>query len=69
MIKDGKEEDASAPPTHSGDRLFVLLFITLVEVVEVADVSGFDAHQAGQTLHVFITEGRQKASCHCDKQK
>lgn len=41
--------------TCSSDRLLVLLFVALVEVVQVADISGFDAHQAGQTLHVFIT--------------
>lgn len=42
--------------TCSSDRLLVFLFVALVEVVQVADISGFDAHQAGQTLHVFITE-------------
>lgn len=42
--------------TCCSDGLPVLLFIALIEVVHVADVCGFDAHQAGQTLHVFITE-------------
>lgn len=44
------------PPTCSCDGLLILVFIALIEVVQVADVCGFDAHQAGQTLHVFITE-------------
>lgn len=50
-------EDVS---TCSSDRLLVLLFIALIEVVQVANICGFDAHQAGQTLHVFITK-EQKA--------
>ena len=42
--------------TCGSDGLLLLLFVTLIEVIQVADVSGFDAHQTGQTLHVFIAE-------------
>lgn len=59
-----QREDACVP-TCGSDRLLVLLFVALVEVVQVADVSGFDAHQAGQTLHVFITEEEEEErSCY-----
>lgn len=58
-----KTEESSVDvrlPTCSTDRLPVLVFVALVEVVQVADICGFDAHQAGQTLHVFIAaESRQ----------
>lgn len=47
-------------PTCSSDGLLVLLFIALIEVIQVADICGFDAHQAGQTLHVFITEEQER---------
>jgi len=57
----------SVRPTCSSDRPPVLLFVTLVEVVHVADVSGFDAHQAGQTLHVFITEEQEHESQHVSR--
>lgn len=42
--------------TCGRDGLLVLLFVTLIEVIQIADISGFDAHQTGQTLHVFIAE-------------
>lgn len=46
--------------TCGGRRLPVLFFIALVEVFQVADICGFDAHQAGETLHVFITEEQRQ---------
>lgn len=45
-------------PTCCNDRLPVLLFIALIKVVQIADICRFDAHQTGQTLHVFIAVGR-----------
>lgn len=61
-VSEEKEERTPSEdvPTCSSDRLLVLLFITLIEVIQVANICGFDAHQAGQTLHVFITK-EQKA--------
>lgn len=47
-------------PTCGSHRLLIFLFIALIEVVQVADICGFDAHQAGKTLHVFITEEQEK---------
>lgn len=59
--RDQKEEATVCVslPTCSSDRLLVLLFIALIEVIQVADICGFETHQAGQTLHVFITEERK----------
>lgn len=46
-------------PTCNSNRLLVLIFIALVEVIEVAYIGGFYTHQTSQTLHVFITEDEQ----------
>lgn len=54
-----QHEDQSGPSTSGCEGLPVLLLIALIEVVQVADVCSFDAHQAGQTLHVFITADRE----------
>lgn len=43
--------------TCRSDGLLVLVFVTLVKVVQIADICWFDAHQTGQALHVFITVG------------
>lgn len=48
-------------PTSGASRLPLLVLVALVEVVQVADVGGLEAHQAGQTLHVLVTEGHKGA--------
>lgn len=43
--------------TCRSDGLLVLFLVTLVKVVQIADICRFDAHQTGQALHVFIAVG------------
>lgn len=59
MSKVGREGDQRVDCTCSRQGLLVLFLVALIEVVQISDVCGFDAHQAGETLHVFITEDKR----------
>lgn len=57
----GGSERTVLLPTSGGGGLPLLVLVALVEVIQVSDVGGLHAHQAGQTLHVLITGGQQGA--------
>lgn len=57
----GSERTVLLPTSGSGGGLPLLVLVALVEVIQVSDVGGLHAHQAGQTLHVLITGGQQGA--------
>lgn len=57
----GGSERTVLLPTSGGGGLPLLVLVALVEVIQVSNVGGLHAHQAGQTLHVLITGGQQGA--------